>query len=459
MSNDKLDRLATNDVWIFTKQAVSFDTAFKAAKLLNEIPNIGNTNVEDYFAKHHESYGIDTNRHRELIIAQMLGLLTKTPYTKGGRYSKEHVTEVFDMLDACVIGSEEYNKLKTEQLLKVKIRSIIDTADNNLNWCILPAIFSYKVLKTLKEQYGISSVTLDQFYTYIMTCSDYSDADAAVGFIKSNCATSTFVAKYKDRSRFLPFFQNNFSLFSIDRNSISINEKYDTYFNEMFMEKFDIDELNIQLSRDVDYTYFLTTHQDFDINLIDEPIYTAHPSITTPTAKLKKKKVVITDTGDVEDDDVDYVTKVNDVKEYNINTAIGKDADKVKPVIKAGSIAKRYSKNPIIGKIALQNADYKCENVSDHTTFTSNTTNKPFMEAHHLIPISYQGCMWDKFGVNIDCVENIASLCPNCHRAIHYSIKSTKRELIEKLYNSQRKKMMGIGLAVTLEELFEIYGV
>ncbi len=269
---DKLNSLTESSVWVFTKQSISFDTAYKAVKLLSEMANKENENVERYFSENYERYDIDTHRHRVLVISQLFGLLTKTPpYKRGGRYNTEQPTEIFEMLDKYPLGSKEYNTIKTEQILKIKIKAIIDTADNNRDWNILPTIFSYKVLKTLKEQYNISSVPLEQFYTYIMTCDDYSEVEQAVKFISENCQVSKFVGEYKDRSRFLTLFQNNFQLFNIDRDTISINETFDEYFNDSFMEKFDIDELNIQLSRDVDYAYFLTTYQNFNVNLIDAP--------------------------------------------------------------------------------------------------------------------------------------------------------------------------------------------
>lgn len=455
---EKLESLTSSSVWVFTKQSISFDTAYKAVKLLSEMPDRDKENVEKYFADNYKRYSIDTYRHRVLVISQLFGLLTKTPpYEKGGRYNAEQPTEIFEMLNKFPIGSKEYNIIKTEQILKIKIKAIIDTANNNKNWNILPTIFSYKILRILKEQYNINSVTLEQFYTYIMTCSDYTEADKAVTFIKNNNPISNFVTEYKDRSRFLTLFQNNFSLFKIEKGKISINEKYDTYFNEMFMEKYDIDELNIQLARDVDYTYFLTTHQDFGINLIDEPNFDSSCIQSKVVEKLKKKKVVINNGEYLEDDDVDYVNKVAEIKEYNINVDIGKGADKVQPIIKLGNIAKRYSKNPIIGKIAIQNGNYKCENVIEHTTFISNTTNKPFMEAHHLIPISYQEKMWDKFSVNIDCIENIVSLCPNCHRAIHNAIKNEKIEIIEKIYKKKIEGLKKIGVYLDFEEVLKFY--
>lgn len=456
---DKLDTLTEASVWVFTKQSISFDTAYKAAKLLAEMPDIENENVEGYFSKNHSRYDINTDRHRVLVISQLFGLITKTPpYERGGRYNTEQPTEVFEMLEKYPIGSKEYNIIKTEQILKIKIKAIIDTANNNRDWNILPTIFSYKVLKTLKEQHGISSVRLEQFYTYIMTCPDYSEVDQAVKFISENCQVSKFVEKYKDRSRFLTLFQYNFYLFNIDKNTntISINEKFDEYFNEMFMERFDVDELNIQLSRSVDYTYFLTSYQNFDINLIDIP---SEKSVSTPqiSKKIKAKKVVTTDDGAIEDDDVDYVLKVDKIKEFNINPEAGIGADKVKPTISSGSLAKRYSKNPLIGKIAIQQANYCCEYINEHITFISNTTKMQYMEAHHLIPISNQEEMWERFGVNVDCVENIVSLCPNCHRAIHYAEKNYKKEIIEKMYVMKRQGLKRIGIDLTLEEVVDLY--
>lgn len=470
MANKKLAQLSENDIWIFTKQSVSFDNAFKSVQLfndmpdkVNDIPDKDSVNIEGYFKENFETYDIHTGRHRVLVIAQMYGLLTKTPpYKRGGNYGKEQVTAMFGLLNACEFGSHEYNKLKSEQLLKVKIRAIIDTASNNDKCCILPVIFSYKVLKTLKDECNINNVSLDSFYTYVMTCSDYSEVEEAVEYIENSSPVSNHIDKFKDRSRFIPLVQDNIKLFNVTRDQISINDNFDDYFNKQFMDKFDIDELNIQLSRDVDYTYFLTSIQDFNVNLIDlidsdEHIPENQPPKSTP--KLRKKKVVEVENGVLEDDDSDYVDKVDDVKEYNINVDIAKYAYKDKPSAATSGVLKRYSKNPIIGKVAVKKATYQCENDPVHETFMSSRTKHQFMEAHHLIPINLQDEMWDKYDVNVDCTENIISLCPNCHRAIHYAIKDSKRDLAIKLYNIKKDELAKIGVVMTLDELLDIYGV
>ncbi len=90
-------------------------------------------------------------------------------------------------------------------------------------------------------------------------------------------------------------------------------------------------------------------------------------------------------------------------------------------------------------------------------TFISSSTSKTFMEAHHLIPISNQILFWDKYNLNIDCIENLVSLCPTCHRAIHYAIEKEKLKIIESLYNKRISSFKKIGLNITLDELIKLY--
>ena len=93
---ERLNELDDNSIWIFTKQETDFDEAFKSAKLFDEIPDIENTNVEEYFLANHARYGIVTNVHRALVISQLYGLITKTPFfTRGGQYKSEKNNRCF----------------------------------------------------------------------------------------------------------------------------------------------------------------------------------------------------------------------------------------------------------------------------------------------------------------------------------------------------------------------------
>lgn len=454
MVNNKLNNLTDNSVWLFTKQDTNFDESFKATKLFSEIDNRENVNIENYFTVNHEKYGINTDRHRMLVIAQLYGLITKTPfYVRGGNYSKEAPTEVFDLYKNLEIGSKEYNTFKTEQLLKIKFHAIIDTANNNKDYNILPIVFIYKVLKILKEKYGINEVSEDLLYTYVLTCKSYQELDDAVEYIRTNSPITAFVAEYKSRSRVLTFIKNNIKLFNFSNSSISINPKFDNYFNNCFIQKYDFIDLHEQLLRDVDYSYFLYNNQNFNINLIDEPT-------EEEQEKTGNEKVIISSFIDDDENESDYIEKVDSIDEKNINEDVCNDAYKVEPVAVTNFDKKRrFRTNPLLGKIAIKKSYYQCEENYRHETFISKKTNKSYMEAHHLIPVCFQKMIWEKYHVNIDCVENLLSLCPTCHKAFHYGSNDVKIKMIETAYKICAPKYHAIGLDITLDEIKKLYKI
>lgn len=133
-AEEYLRTLNEKSVWVFTKQQVSkFDEIIKVTNFFENIPDRENTNIEQYFTEHHAEYGIETDRHRTLVIPQFFGLITKTPfYQRSGQYNKEKPTAVYDKLKEInpSLNLYEYNKVITEQILKIKIHAIIDTANN-----------------------------------------------------------------------------------------------------------------------------------------------------------------------------------------------------------------------------------------------------------------------------------------------------------------------------------------
>lgn len=466
-AEEYLRTLNDKSAWVFTKQETDFDVSVLATKLFSEIPNIEETNVEQYFSEHHSDYGIETYRHRMMVIPQLFGLITKTPfYQRGVQYSKERPTAVFDEFNKLfvdkdgaqvIINQNRYNELKTEQILKLKIHAIIDTANNNEDYYVLPVIFIYKVLKDLQLKYEINEISIDHLYTYIMTCKNYKELDNAVEYIKDNGPISEYVSTYKGNSRILTCIRKNINLFNITSFIISINPDYDEYFYNNFFVKYDFDELNEILLRDVDYSYFLYNVQDFNINLIDNP--------TTEVVSEKEneletvKEVIKVETSSIENDD-DYEIKVDGINENNVNRDVAIGAHKVSPLaIDQTKISKKYRRNPLLGKIAIQNAYYCCERDARHETFISERTKKAFMEAHHLVPVMHQQEIWDKYEINVDCVENIISLCPTCHRAFHNGTKEVRARMIENLYEKLLPRYKSIGFNISVEEIKELYGI
>ncbi|MDD3232216.1 MAG: HNH endonuclease [Clostridia bacterium] len=113
----------------------------------------------------------------------------------------------------------------------------------------------------------------------------------------------------------------------------------------------------------------------------------------------------------------------------------------------------KYKTNPRISKTALQLANYKCQTEpEEHITFISKL-GQQYMEAHHLIPMHAQ----KDFSINLDRIENIVSICPTCHSAIHLGNDSVRLEYLKKLYDLKIRELKSVGLNISFGELFTKY--
>ena len=88
-----------------------------------------------------------------------------------------------------------------------------------------------------------------------------------------------------------------------------------------------------------------------------------------------------------------------------------------------------------------------CQVNSDHSTFISRGVN--YVEGHHIIPMFQQ----KNYTFKLDDVDNISSLCPNCHREIHSS--DDKTEILQKLYNINKTYMSANN--IDLRDLYKMY--
>ncbi len=77
-----------------------------------------------------------------------------------------------------------------------------------------------------------------------------------------------------------------------------------------------------------------------------------------------------------------------------------------------------WSRNPQIALEALEGSGYQCEIRPDLETFVSRSSGRPFLEAHHLIPMKIQSEFPTK---NLDTVQNICVLSPFAHRKLHHA--------------------------------------
>lgn len=117
--------------------------------------------------------------------------------------------------------------------------------------------------------------------------------------------------------------------------------------------------------------------------------------------------------------------------------------------------ATRYERNPKIGAQAIQLAQFRCHINSNHQFFQSKRTHENYVEAHHLIPIAFQGL----FSYGIDEVENIVTLCPVCHRQIHYAEDYQRKEMIHSLHAAFSAQLQTIGIELSKKELLSLYDI
>lgn len=107
-----------------------------------------------------------------------------------------------------------------------------------------------------------------------------------------------------------------------------------------------------------------------------------------------------------------------------------------------------WKRSSIIKIQAMQSAGYECEVNPNHKTFTAKSTEKPYMEGHHALPMRFQ----DKFTSSLDVYANVVCLCPTCHRLLHYGIYSEKKSVIDKIYYDRADRLAVSGIKVGKSE-------
>jgi hypothetical protein len=70
-----------------------------------------------------------------------------------------------------------------------------------------------------------------------------------------------------------------------------------------------------------------------------------------------------------------------------------------------------YNRSEYVTEFILRRANGKCEKCGQSAPFLRDSDNSPFLEVHHIVPLSENGD---------DTVENTIGLCPNCHKHAHF---------------------------------------
>ena len=91
---------------------------------------------------------------------------------------------------------------------------------------------------------------------------------------------------------------------------------------------------------------------------------------------------------------------------------------------KAGRSANSFQRSPKVVAWIRLNADGRCELCEKKAPF-KDKWDEPFLEVHHVLPLAEGGP---------DTIDNATAVCPNCHRALHMSIKPF--DLTQRLYEN-----------------------
>lgn len=105
------------------------------------------------------------------------------------------------------------------------------------------------------------------------------------------------------------------------------------------------------------------------------------------------------------------------VKANNISRPVGT----LNPISKKSTVT-LIARDPDVKAWLLFNANGKCENCNIPAPFISST-GIPYLEVHHVKRLADSGS---------DNPENAVAVCPNCHKAMHYS--ESREAIIESLY-------------------------
>lgn len=152
------------------------------------------------------------------------------------------------------------------------------------------------------------------------------------------------------------------------------------------------------------------------------------------------------------------IISTDNIVEYD-KTDISKDLpqEKKKPLIskRGRKIIPRDKKS---SNDAILIADFKCEVNEKHKSFISKKSGKQYVEAHHLIPLSYYND--ENFKYDIDVSSNIVCLCPNCHKCIHLGTDDEKLDILSKVVSEKRiQRMSDAGIFVDMEDLKSMYKI
>lgn len=114
-----------------------------------------------------------------------------------------------------------------------------------------------------------------------------------------------------------------------------------------------------------------------------------------------------------------------------------------------------YPRNLKVSQLAKERSNWSCELDSNHLSFITQENGKNFVEAHHLVPMAVQ----DYYDYTLDFTDNVTTLCPNCHRLVHYADYREREKAVIKLFDERKSTYERHGIDINLDLLLNFYGI
>lgn len=114
---------------------------------------------------------------------------------------------------------------------------------------------------------------------------------------------------------------------------------------------------------------------------------------------------------------------------------------------------KRLERDPALVKKRMELCKYTCEYSESHKLFVARSSGSRYVEVHHVIPLSFQDRFPDK---KLDNLNNLFSLCPYCHAAVHHAEGRVARKLLSRMYEV---RSIGFHYGISKLNLYQFYSV
>ncbi|WP_320127498.1 HNH endonuclease [uncultured Sphaerochaeta sp.] len=110
------------------------------------------------------------------------------------------------------------------------------------------------------------------------------------------------------------------------------------------------------------------------------------------------------------------------------------------------------SRDRIMVRQVFQASEYHCEINTGHKTFLAQASGRQYVEGHHLIPLEVQ----PEIVSSLDVYANIITLCPTCHRFLHFGMQSDKEKVLSQLFETRQDRLNDSGIKLGKKEFLEL---